>query len=182
MEKSKENIVIGCEREVLAYLSLPSIPLKEWDGVSSFSRGVGVLSLRVGGYAYCVCAYDADAGMVRPRIAKVFIQEPFVSLERVYIVPEYMSTLDDVEQMDLDDESKALARDLLEQADEASIVADDTLSAPEHEWYFPEITNLEEARAWLKAYNKSHRIKGSLPRSEETVKLRLASLYSELNK
>ena len=37
--------MIEFEKEVIKYLNIPSIPKKEWDGKSSFSKGVALLEL-----------------------------------------------------------------------------------------------------------------------------------------
>ena len=93
--------------------------------------------------------------------------------------------MDDVKNMDLDDESKQKAMDMLKEAEElenegikSDMPSIDNLS----EWIFEEIKNKEEALAWLRRYNKKNRIKGTLPKTDETIKLRLYSIYMELNK
>lgn len=170
-------------QEVVSYLNLPSIPKREWDGVSAFARGVGVVTLMTGDKSYVVCAFDPLSGMLKPKIVKVFSQAPFKSLDAIYVVPEYMSMKEDVDIMDLDDDSKEAAKHLLEDAEEMENEGvekfEDVVSSLS-EWVFDEITNIEEARAWLKSYNKSHKIKGSLPKSEEMIKLRLLAIRSEM--
>lgn len=172
------------ERDVLAYLNLPSLPRKEWDGESSFARGVCKLLMRSGRYAYGVCTFDVDAGDVYPRIVKVFGLEPFVDVEEIYVVPEYMATESDVDDMDLDAESKEAVSAVLADAEELSSVGDEDaiLDADDNEWVFDEIHDAEEARAWLKSWNESHKVKGALPKKDETLKLRLLAIRAEMDK
>ena len=50
-----------------------------------------------------------------------------------------------------------------------------------NEWVFDEIHNRDEAEAWLRNYNKKNRIGGKVPKNEETIKMRLMAIYSEMN-
>lgn len=174
-------MTIQFEKEVLDYLSLPSVPKKTWDGKSSFEKGVTVLTHSTGVQSYAVCTKREDEE--HPSIVKVFLQEPFVEFGEVFVVPEYMDT--NVEEMDLDEESKKAAERLAAEAselvEENNESKDDGLETLP-EWIFPEIHNDEEAKAWLRKYNSSNGIKGRIPDNEETLKLRLLNIYSQSNK
>lgn len=183
--KNLITMEIRFRNEVVGVLGLPDIPKKEWDGETPFKKGVAIVGMYGGGEAYAVCSFDKDSGHTKPHITKVFCVERFTEIKKIFIVPDYMNSVEEVEEMDLDEESKKKAEELLKEASELENEGVeegiDTLTG-ENEWVFPEINNLEEAKAWLKRYNQQHKIKGSLPKSEETVKLRLLSIYSELNK
>lgn len=174
--------MIEFEKEVIKYLNIPSIPKKEWDGKSSFSKGVALLELQFGHEAYAVASFDAESDKM-PSVNKVFGLEPFKSIKKIFIVPSYMSTEDEIKDMDLDEQSKKKAAEILKEASEIENegVESDTLSIDKlPEWIFPEINNKQEAEAWLRRYNSMNKIKGKLPQSEETIKLRLYSIYTEL--
>lgn len=174
--------MIAFENEVVKFLGLPSIPKKEWDGKSDFEKGVAVLTLTSGQEAYAVCSFDNEKGKSKPSITKVFGQEPFIEIKSVYVVPSYMVTEDDVDDMDLDDESKQQAKMILEEAKDAQDDGQDVQDVVDKlpEWIFPEITNKDEAQAWLRQYNKKNKIKGKIPSNDETLKLRLLSIHSQL--
>lgn len=170
------------EKEVVKYLGLPSIPIREWDKRQPFDKGVALLELNSGFDAYAVCSFhDGDT---TPRIIKVFSIEPFKAIKNVFVVPNYMNNIEDVNDMDLDDESKQKAIDLLREANDLEndgISSDVTKMEDLPTWIFEEITNKEEAIAWLRRYNKRNKIKGVLPKNEETIKLRLYSIYMDIN-
>jgi len=169
------------EKEICDYLQLPSIPKKEWDGNESFKNGVAIVKLSIGGLAYSVCTFDKDKDK-EPRIKKSFAQSPFVSIEKVLVVPAYMNT-EDIQQADLDEQSKKAAEILANEAKELTETTEETNeyeSLPE--WIFPEITNQEQAEAWLRAYNSRNAIRGKIPTNAETIKLRLLNIYSESKK
>lgn len=175
--------MIYFEKEVILHLGLPSIPKKQWDGKAAFTRGVAVVAMVAGDEAYALCRFDPERGDKEPVVTRVFGIEPFTGINRVYVVPNYMATTDDVEKMDLDDESKKKAMEILKEAEdienesaEEKQEADEMGKLPE--WVFPEITDREEAEAWLRRYNATNRIKGKIPKSEETLKLRLLAIYS----
>lgn len=178
-----ENVFF--EREICEYYALPSIPLKEWDGQSSFTKGVAIIKLAQNNFAYAACKYDVDNDNA-PRVVKVFNQEPFYGIEKILIVPSYMETK--VEDMDLDEESKQAAERLAQEAEELTSVESqeekEAVKAVENlpEWVFDEIKNAEQARAWLKRYNNKHGIRGGIPKNEETIKLRLMNIYYTMMK
>ena len=166
------------EFEVCKYLNIPNVPKKEWDGKSSFKDGVAVTQLAHGYFAYAICTYDAEKDE-KPYVKKSFSIEPFYNISKIFVVPSYMDT--DIENADLDEESKKAAAELVKEAEELTHNEED-VKVPQNPWCFDEIHNLEEARAWLANYNSKNKIKGKLPKNEESVKLRLLAIYSEQKK
>ena len=173
--------MIQFEREIIDYLRLPSIPLKEWDGKSSFKNCVAVVFLSTGYEAYAVASFDAENDD-EPRIMKVFSQEPFTQILRVYIVPQYMD-VDDIKDADLDDESKKRAEELAKEAKEIEDEgAQEEVKEPENEYWFGHIHSDEEAASYIAAYNKTNKIKGRVPKTHEGLVMRLSVIYAETNK
>lgn len=175
--------MIQFEKEVVEYLNLPKIPIREWNGKEPFDKGVALLLLRGDTHAYAACTFNPDKGDKKPKVTKVFGIIPFVSVEKIYIVPNYMTIEDDIKEMDLDDESKKRASRMLNEAIEmendgveSRVVKMEDLP----EWIFDEIHSKDEARAWLKAYQSRNKIRGKIPTSSEVIKLRLYSIYIEL--
>lgn len=170
--------MIQFENEVCKLLGLPSIPLKEWDGKSSFKDGVAVTNLACDYKAYAVCTFDADTDK-EPRVKKTFANEPFYGIDKVFVVPSYMDL--DTKKADLDEESKEAAERLANEAAEIeqNAAEDSTMKEMEElsEWVFPEIHNAEEAQAYLRAYNIANKIKGKVPTNAETLKMRLMNIY-----
>ena len=171
--------MVEFEKEVVAYLNLPSIPRKEWNQTDSFQCGVAVINLSLGRQAYAVCSFDKETDK-EPRITKVFGVEPFSGIDKVFVVPAYMdnNTVD----ADLDTESKKRAEQLAAEAQELENegVVDEAIQKADElpEWIFDEIHNLQEAQAWLKQYNIRNGIrKGKIPSNEETIKMRLYNIY-----
>lgn len=175
-------MVIEFEKEVLAFLNLPSIPKKEWNCQDAFKNGVAVVSLRSGGEAYAVASFDPEKD-AKPNIKKVFGMEQFLDVVRVYLVPDYMET--DLENADLDEESKKKAEEIVNEAKEIENEGTE-LEAPEkpndNPYLFDFIHNDEEALAYIEAYNKKNKISGKLPKKHETILMRLEVLYAEANK
>ena len=62
--------MVEYEKEVIAYLNIPSIPKKEWNQQDSFQNGVAIVSLSLGRLAYAVCTFDKETDK-EPRIKKV---------------------------------------------------------------------------------------------------------------
>lgn len=171
--------MIEFEKEVIAYLNLPSIPRKEWNQIDSFQSGVAVVNMSLGRQAYAVCTFNKDEDK-EPRIKKVFGIEPFTGIEKVFVVPSYMDN--DTTEVDLDAESKKRAEQLAAEAQELENngVVDEAVKEADKlpEWIFDEIHNMSEAQAWLKQYNIRNSIrKGKIPTSEETIKMRLYNIY-----
>ena len=177
--------MVKFEKEVCDYLKIPSIPKKEWNEEDSFKKGVAVVRLAVSGTGYAVCTYDAESEQ-EPRIIKSFASEPFYGIEKIFVVPNYMNTSEqDIKEMDLDDESKKKAEQLVQEAQALTTTNEEDKEIDEMqnlpEWIFPEITNAEEARAWLQNYNnRNHNKKGKIPTNEETIKMRLLNIYSQM--
>ena len=169
------------EKEICAFLSLPSIPKKEWDKKSAFKRGVAVVNT-YSGQSYAVASFNPEKDS-SVRIVKVFGGEMFDKIEKVFVVPAYMNK--DTKNFDLDVESKKNAEALVREAEEienegTSLAVPNIDELPE--WVFEEIKSREEADAWLRAYNKRNKIRGDLPKKDETIKLRLYAIYTEMNK
>lgn len=174
--------MIRFEKEICDYLQIPSIPIKKWNGKDSFRNGVGIVKLALGDFAYAVCRYDNEADE-KPKVVKYFATEPFYEITDIFIVPNYMEV--DVENADLDEESKKAAQRLADEAIELTAMEEENemdalKTLPE--WIFPEIHNLEEAQAWLKNYNTMNKLKGRIPTSKETIILRLYNIHSQMKK
>lgn len=171
--------MIEFEKEIIAYLNIPSIPKKEWNGKDSFQYGVAILNLATNRQAYAVCSFDKETDS-KPRIRKVFCVEPFNGIDKVFVVPSYMDN--DTTDADLDSESKKRAEQLAAEAEElenkgtVEEAVENANKLPE--WIFDEIHNMSEAHAWLKQYNIRNGIKkGKVPTNEETIKMRLYNIY-----
>lgn len=170
------------ENEILEYLSLPSVPAKKWDGEKSFKDGVAIVEMHSERLAYAVATFDKETDE-QPRIKKTFAPEPFYSIKDIFVVPSYMDTKD-IDNMDLDKESKEAAQRL---ADEAKALEEQGTESEKMkemktlpEWVFENIHNLEEARAFISSFNSKNKIKTKIPKNEETVKLRLLTIYNEM--
>lgn len=171
--------MIEFEREIIAYLNIPSIPKKEWNGKDSFQYGVAILNLATNRQAYAACSFDKETDS-KPQIRKVFCVEPFNGIDKVFVVPSYMDN--DTTDADLDSESRKRAEQLAAEAEElenkgtVEEAVENANKLPE--WIFDEIHNMSEAQAWLKQYNIRNGIKkGKVPTNEETIKMRLYNIY-----
>ena len=172
---------IEFENEVLTQLNLPSIPIKEWNGENAFKDGVAIVEYRDGSLAYAIASFD-PAVDDKPRIKKTFNVVPFVAIKKIFVVPSYMNN--DVSTMDLDDESKKAAERLANEVKELESegVEYEKIVAPSNEFFFDNITNDEQGRAFIKAYNQSKRIRGKVPKSHDAIVARLAVIWSDENK
>ena len=164
------------EKEICSFLNLPSIPLKKWDGETAFDKGVAIVKQAYDGQAYAVARFDPIKDE-KPTIIKVFDSEPFFDIEKVLVVPDYMET--SVENADLDEESKKKAEELAKQAEEIENDGTQQMELPKNPYLFDNITNDEEAIAFIDAYNKKNGIKGQVPKKHETILNRLLVIYSE---
>lgn len=173
---------IRFEKEVCQYLSLPSIPLKEWDGTSSFKDGVAVTKLSLGDLAYAVCTFNADTDK-EPRIKKVFAEERFSGIDKIFVVPSYMDTKD-IENADLDEQSKKAAERLAQETEELAETPEkeEKVEMPENEYFFDHIHNDEEAIAFITAYNRDNNIRGAVPSKHETIVMRLGVIFNDIKK
>ena len=167
---------IRFEKEICAFLNLPSIPLKEWDGETAFDKGVAIVKQAGDGRSYAVVRFNPIKD-TKPNVIKVFDSEPFFGIESIFVVPNYMET--NVETADLDDESKKKAEELVKQAEEIENEGVQQFVLPENPYLFDNITNDEEAIAFISAYNKKNGIKGQVPKKHETILNRLLVIYSE---
>lgn len=169
--------MISFEKEVCSYLNIPSLPKKEWDGKSSFKNAVATIKLGGSRLAYAVASYD-EVKDDAPRVVKSFMTEPFYGIDKIFVVPSYMDT--DVDNMDLDEQSKKAAEDLKKEADELENQgADENMEVPENEYCFDHIHNDEEAIAFIEAYNRENNIKGAIPKKHESIIARLTVIYAE---
>lgn len=172
--------MIKFEKDACNYLRLPSVPKKEWDGKSSFSFGVAVAETRTGDECYVVVSFDATEN-TEPQVKKVFGYDIIKSVKKIFVVPEYMDD-SNVEQMDLDEESKKRVLEISKEAKEVENEGvQDKVDMPENEWFFDVIHDKEEAIAWLKEYYKVNKIKSAVPKKEETIKMRLGVIWAEQN-
>lgn len=173
--------MIEFEKEVVEYLGIPNIPIKEWDNLTPFDKGVAVIKMKDERLAYAVCSYNPDKGN-GVAVTKVFGIEPFVEITKVFIVPNYITNIADVDDMDLDEDSKKRAKEVLQEAAEFENEDVSDEDTPSSEYYFENITNDEEAVAFIKTYNKRNKIRQKPPRNHEAIIMRLAVIYSEQNK
>ena len=173
-----ENILF--EKEICKFLNIPSIPKKAWDKESPFDKGVAVVTLGFGNKGYAVARFNKEKEQ-KPNITKVFASEPFFDIEEIFVVPDYMET--NIDNADLDDESKKKAKDLAKQAEEIeNDGSTDVIETPENEYYFDNITNDEEAIAFITAYNQKNGIRGSVPKKHDTIIMRLSVIHSDMAK
>ena len=168
---------IEFEEEVLDFLNIPSIPLKEWNGKDSFKDGVAVVSLIDERESYAVATFNAETDD-KPRIRKVFSQEPFFSVKEIFVVPSYMD-VDNIDDMDLDKESKEAAHRLAEEAEELENKGVKKVELPDNDYFYPNITSDEEAAAFILSRNKQQKIKGRVPKSHDALVARLGVLWRE---
>ena len=168
---------IEFEKEVLQFLNLPSIPVKEFDGKTTFKDGVAIVELTGDRFGYAVATFTEEDK--KPRIKKTFSVEPFGKITKIFVVPPYMNV--DIEHADVDSDSKKAMEQLAEEAAELENegVDENKMESPENEWCFDEIHNIDEAKAWLKSYNSRNKIRGKLPKDEDTIKLRLLTIWKE---
>lgn len=169
------------EKEVCEHLRLPAIPKKAWDNKTPFDKGIAVVNLRFGDKCYAIARFNPQKEET-PTIVKVFGNEPFIDIESIFIVPDYMET--DVKDADLDDASKKKAEELAAQAENIveDGVGDSKSTLPDNQYMFDNITNDEEAVAFIEAYNKKNKIGGQVPKKHETILMRLAVIYAEQKK
>lgn len=160
------------EKEIVEYLNIPNIPKKEWDGVKPFKNACGVLQTMWGGLTYAVLGFSDKANAAY--VKKVFGEEPFVAINAIYPVPDYMD-LEGIENWDLDEDSKKAAKSLASEAleNESVLEEQETYS----EWFFDEIHNIDEARAWVTNYKRTNKIRGIAPKSEDALKNYLYVIY-----
>ena len=89
----------------------------------------------------------------------------------------------DVDNFDLSDDDKAKAKAVLEEAHELEtkkVVKKEITKG--NEYYFDEIHNDDEAKAFIKDFNSKHNIKGRIPSTHETIVMRLNAIYHDNKK
>lgn len=170
---------IEFEKEVCEWLTIPSIPKKEWDGNSSFKYGVAVINQKGNEKAYAVASFDADKD-AKPRIIKVFGCLPFTDTCTIYVVPSYIDN--DVDKWDVDDASKDAAKMIINEAKDMEDEMAEKVEIPQNEYFFDHIHNDEEAKAFIKSYNQSNRVSGRVPSNHESIVLRLGVIWAEQTK
>lgn len=174
--------MVQFEKQVIKELRLPSIPKKEWDGKSSFDRGVAVVGTLTGGEAYAIATFNKEKDE-KPRIIKVFSYEPFQKIKKILVVPEYMDK-GNPDELDLDDASKKAAELLQQRAQDAEKGGDgegdgEETVLPENEYCFDNIHDDDEAHAFLEAYYKQNGIKGTVPTKHDTMVAKLTAIWQE---
>lgn len=171
--------MIKYEKEIIEWLNLPSIPKKKWDGKTGFRDGVAVIKHNMGEESYAVATFDSESDK-EPRIKKVFGLEPYFEIGDIFVVPAYMN--EDVESFDLDDESKKAAQRLIDEAHELEMEGVEETKVNLPEWVFDNIHNREEAEAFCREYRRQNRIKGALPKTDDTLKAYLYVIYKDAQK
>ena len=156
--------------------------MKEWDSKTSFKDAVAITKLLLGDLAYAVCTFNADTDK-EPRIKKVFAEERFSGIDKIFVVPSYMDTKD-IENADLDEQSKEAAERLAKETEELAETPenDEKVEIPENTYFFDHIHNDDEAIAFITAYNRDNNIRGAVPSKHETIVMRLGVIYNELQK
>jgi hypothetical protein len=176
--------MIQNEIQIVRFLQIPSIPKKRWDGSKSFRTGCAVTQLSGGGESYAVATFDKETDN-EPRIIKVFAEDAYVGYTDIFVVPEYMEDID-IEDADLDDESKKklelLKDEVKEMETEPTIEEIVEEEKGGNEYYFNNIENDEQARAFIRAYNKKHKIRAKVPQSHDDLVMRLSVIYTQENK
>lgn len=161
------------EKEILQYLNIPSIPKMEWDGKKPFKNACGEILVKGDVQAFAVFGFSESSNS--PYVKKVFGEEPIAKIGKIYPVPDYMD-MQGIENWDVNEESKnaaiALANEAIEMEQEKQEDVEET-----SEWFFDEIHNLEEARAWVANYRKKKRMRGKPIKDEESLKNFLYVLY-----
>lgn len=172
---------IEFENEVLSYLNLPSIPIKEWNKKDGFKDGVAIIEYNNERLGYAIATFAPQKDK-EPVVKKVFSLEPYKAIKRIMVVPTYMNN--DVDNMDLDDDSKKNAYRLAQEAEELENegVDIDMIEMPSNEYFFDHITNDEEGMAYIKSYNMRNRIRGKVPRNHDAIVARLGVIWSDLNR
>lgn len=178
---NQKNKAMKYEKEVIEFLNIPNIPKKKWDGKKSFKNGVAVINLFDNTKAYAIASFDADADK-EPAIKKVFSAETFNSVDEIYVVPSYMD--EDVENMDLDDDSKRAAQVLIDEAHEleSEEKTETEIAYNENPYFFPHIHNDEEALAFIRSAQQGKRKRSKLPQDHESIVMKLCVMWADEQK
>lgn len=170
--------MIKYEKDILLHLDIPSIPLKKWDGKSSFKRGVAVLTLFDETQAFAVATFDADTDNA-PRVIKVFSLEPYKSFEVTRVVPDYMD-IESVDSWDVPEQSKRAAKVIADEVRELQEENVTHTTMPENEYCFDFIHTDEEAQAYLRSWNKRNGLKRNrVPSSHDEIIARLTTIWMD---
>lgn len=170
--------MIDNEKDVCEYLNIPSIPQKEFNGKESFKDGVAIVNLLGGGKAYAVATFNNETDS-EPRIKKVFGVIPYIGVEKIFVVPQYMN--EDVSGFDMDEKSKKAAQAIIDEAHELEgLKKEDKEKGEEKEWVFDEINNKEEAVAFIRKYRSMNKIKGKVPENEDAIKAYLLVIKDKM--
>lgn len=173
--------MIRFKKDVCDYLRLPDVPKKKWDGNTSFEHGVAIVETKAGEQVYAVVAFDSDADD-KPRILKAFGYDIITTIVDVFVVPAYMED-NDIDEMDLDEESKKRVKEMSKEAKEIENEGvTETIEIPDNEYFFDHIHDDNEARAFIEAYNKRNKIKGVIPKKHDSLVMRLGVIWEETNK
>jgi hypothetical protein len=159
---------------VCKHLNIPRLPKKEWDGTTPFDNGVALIKRIYGNEDYAICGYDPDKNSA-PVVKKDFGIEPFIEILSIWPIPDYMDT--NIDDMDLDEESKENMKALLEEKEEESVQAIVAVEDPLEklpEWIYENIHNVQEAQAIIRTYGNA---KGKISSNEDVLKSKLYDLY-----
>lgn len=172
--------MIRNEIEVCKHLNIPAIPKKKWDGKTHFKKGVAVVELSGGIESYAVCKFDEDDST--PYVVKAFDNEPFGSMKEIFVVPQYMDEVN-FKTADLDEESKERMKLIQQEAKDLEMedVGED-IELPKNEYFFDNIKSDDEAKAFIKAYNKRNRLNARVPKTHQELIMRLSVIWMEENK
>jgi len=160
--------------DVCKHLNIPKLPKKEWDGTTPFDNGVALIKRVYGNEDYAVCRYDPDKN-IKPTVKKDFGTEPFIEILNVWPIPDYMDA--NVDDMDLDEDSKENMKSLLDEKEEESTQTLVTVEDPLEklpEWIYENVHNIQEAQAIIRQYGKA---KGKISSNEDVLKSKLYDLY-----
>lgn len=166
--------VVKYEKNVCSALNIPSIPLKEWDGKTSFDSGVALVERITGDEEYAICSFSSEIEE-SVHIVKDFGHIPFSKVIKVFPVPAYMD--DNIENMDLDDDSKLAIESLISQKKEIVNEGVDVPKEEVYEWGYPFIKDRQAAIAFL----KDKKLKGRIPTSDDVLKSKLKVMYHSEN-
>jgi hypothetical protein len=90
----------------------------------------------------------------------------------------------DIENADLDEQSKKAAERLAQETEELAETSEneEKVEMPENEYFFDHIHNDEEAIAFITAYNRDNNIRGAVPSKHETLVMRLGVIFNDMKK
>lgn len=163
---------IRFENKICQFLGIPSIPKKKWDNETSFDSGVAIIKRITDVEDYAVCSFNKETDD-SVRIIKDFGFEPFVEIIDIYPVPAYME--DNIDKMQLDEESKQAMEELLQEKKE---IVNKDVEKPKveiYEWGYPFIKDRKSAEEYLRKKG----LKGRIPTNKITLQAKLQCMYRE---